>query len=242
MVLDTEDGGFAVAHAFDGAVVEVDMRDLHIAREAGGVDGKTMVLAGDRDTAITQVFDGLIATPVAKFQLKGAAAVGVAEDLVAEANGEDGLFADELTDLLVDVLECRRISGAIGEKNTIRIPGEDLLRRGGGGDDIDAEARLAQGAQDVALDAEIVGDDVTRRWRELMKSTRSTAFTLLGGAGNVPGTAFGAFRVPEIGRLGADLFDIIAASHGRAAGGQLDGLVRIEDATRDDRTHRSPSA
>ena len=39
VVLDAEDGGLAVAHAFDGAVVEVQLAHAHVRLQVIAVDG-----------------------------------------------------------------------------------------------------------------------------------------------------------------------------------------------------------
>ena len=59
----------------------------------------------------------------------------------------------------MDVAECGRIAGAVGEKDAVGIFGENLGGTGGGVHHFDFEARLAQAAQDVELDAEVVGND-----------------------------------------------------------------------------------
>ena len=125
-----------------------------------GIDGETVVLRGDGDAAVAQVLDGLVAAAVAEFELEGLAADGVAEDLVAEADGEDGFARQQDADLAVDVVEGGGIAGAVGEENAVGLQGEHVLGGGAGIDDRDLEAGLAQAAQDVVLHAEIIGDDV----------------------------------------------------------------------------------
>lgn len=88
MVLHAEDGEFAVAETFDGAIVEIDVADFEVGREGVGIDRKTVVLAGDVDFAGAEVFDGLVAAAMAEFEFEGVAAEGVGKHLVAEADGE----------------------------------------------------------------------------------------------------------------------------------------------------------
>ena len=47
MVLHGEDGQLAMSHAFDGAVVEIQMGDLEFRWQALGFDRKTMILRGN---------------------------------------------------------------------------------------------------------------------------------------------------------------------------------------------------
>ena len=44
MVLNRDDGEDLMAHAFDAAVVEVDMRHLDFGRQAIGVDGEAVIV------------------------------------------------------------------------------------------------------------------------------------------------------------------------------------------------------
>jgi hypothetical protein len=55
-----------VSHAFHRAIVEIDVSNLDVRWQAGGVDGKAMILAGDADFTAAQIFDRLITTTVAK--------------------------------------------------------------------------------------------------------------------------------------------------------------------------------
>ena len=103
-----------MAHAFDGAVVEVDVGDFHVRRQRVRVHGEPVVLGGDGDPSGAEVLDRLVAAAVAEFQLEGGATEGVAEDLVAQADAENRDLAEQLPDFVVDVVERRRITGAVG--------------------------------------------------------------------------------------------------------------------------------
>jgi hypothetical protein len=63
-----------------------------------GIDGEAVVLGGDGDSSGAQVLDRLVAAAVAELELEGFAAEGVGEELVAEADAENRLFADELAE------------------------------------------------------------------------------------------------------------------------------------------------
>ena len=99
VVFDAKDGVVAVAHAFDGVVVEVHVGngDVRIG-EGVGVDTEAVVLRGDFDFVGGVIDDGVIGAVVAKFKFVGFAAEGKAENLVAETDAEDGDLADELFD------------------------------------------------------------------------------------------------------------------------------------------------
>ena len=67
MILDREDRQGFVSQAGDRLVVEIDVRDLNIGREAVAIDRKAVIVRGDLDLAGGQVFDRLVAATVAEF-------------------------------------------------------------------------------------------------------------------------------------------------------------------------------
>ena len=207
VVLDGEDGGVAVAEAFDGLVVEIDVGDLDVGGEGIGVDGEAVVLAGDGDLAGAEVFDGLVAAAVAEGEFEGFSAEGVAEDLVAEADGEDGFTAEELADLVVDVVEGGWVAGAVGEEDAVGVEGEDVCGGGAGVDDLHGEAFLAETAEDIEFDAEVEGDDFVLRGDE------DGVWAAL-AVGEDPFAAEGVIGVPRVVGGGGDLADEVAAGHG----------------------------
>lgn len=100
MVLHREGGDVKAAEAFDHLVVEAHVGDLDSAEFfVGGSDGavqrgiygEAMVLGGDFYLAGGAVHDGLVDTAVAEWQLVGAKAQGAAQQLVAEADTEEGV-------------------------------------------------------------------------------------------------------------------------------------------------------
>ena len=157
-----------MAHAFDRLVVEVDVGDFDFGRERIGIDGEAVVLRSDGNLSGAEVLDRLVAAAVAELQFEGAAAVGVREELVAEADAEDWFFADELAEFAVDVAERGWVAGAIGEEDAVGIFGENFGGAGGGVHHLDFEARLAQAAQDVEFDAEVVCDDAVFHRRQFL--------------------------------------------------------------------------
>ena len=96
MILNAEDRFVPVAHAFDGAVVEIDMGDLDVGGQGGGIDGEAVVLGGDGHFATAKVLHRLVAAAMAEFELEGLSAECVPENLVTEANGKDGFLAGRL--------------------------------------------------------------------------------------------------------------------------------------------------
>ncbi len=84
MVLDGKDGQLPVAQTLHRAVVKVDMGNLQpVVFNALRVNGVTVVLSGDMDSAGSQVTDGMIAAAMTKLQLEGLATKGAGDKLVA---------------------------------------------------------------------------------------------------------------------------------------------------------------
>ena len=69
----------------------------------------------------------MVGAAVAEGQLEGLEADRAAEQLVAEADAEDGLAADQLADGVDDVVERRGVAGAVGEEDDVGVLGQDLL-------------------------------------------------------------------------------------------------------------------
>src|ERR1044072_7605333 len=111
VVLDGRGADVAQDQALDRAVVEVEMGELGgaevglPANRLGGpdarlaarpLDGEAVVLRGDLDAAAGQLLDRMVGAAVAEGQLEGLQADGAAEQLVAEADAEERLVADQL--------------------------------------------------------------------------------------------------------------------------------------------------
>jgi len=79
VVLDAEDGKRFVAEAFDGLVVEVDVRHhAAVGFQGFAIDREAVILAGDFDPAGVEIFDRLIAAAMAELQLVRRRADGAA--------------------------------------------------------------------------------------------------------------------------------------------------------------------
>src|SRR2546429_804595 len=72
VILHAKERHFFVAHAFVGVIVQVDMRDFHVARRKRiGVHGKTVVLRGDFHLFGEKILYRMIRAVMAEFQLEG---------------------------------------------------------------------------------------------------------------------------------------------------------------------------
>src|SRR4051794_26354928 len=109
VVLDRPAGDVEQREALDGAVVEVQVRQLRGAEvglppdglvgvdrllSAGAEHREAMVLRGDLDAAGLEVLHRVVAAAVAERQLEGLQAHGPAQQLVAEADPERRALAD----------------------------------------------------------------------------------------------------------------------------------------------------
>ena len=104
-------------------------------------------------------------------EVKAAAALAVRHDCICvfALPAHTPFLIDQLTDLLVDVVEGGRVAGAVGEKDPVGVDGQQLAGGRGRREHVDLAAPLGEAAQDPALDAEVVGAD-----RELLVVDRRT--------------------------------------------------------------------
>src|SRR5215210_3963835 len=134
------------ADALDRPVVEVHVRELGGAElrldphADLALDRKAVVLRGDRDPARPQVLDGVVRATVPERELEGLEPRGAGEQLMAEADAEDGLRGEQLADRLHDVVERRRVAGTRDEEKAVGIAGEQLFGRGGAGVELERGA------------------------------------------------------------------------------------------------------
>src|SRR5260370_887850 len=157
-------------HAFDGAIIEVEVRDLEPrgARNSRGIAPyrESMVLRGDKYLSGRKIAHGMVAAAMAVRELHGFAPKGEAEELVAEADAEDRHAAvGQVAQRRDRVAHGRRIAGAVREEHAVGRELPHPRAPGGGGDDGHATVVLHEQAQDVALHPVVVRHDVMARVR-----------------------------------------------------------------------------
>ena len=168
VVLDAEGRQVEAPQAFQRAVVEVPVGEggapqvgrgdaVGIAHPRVGIDGEPVVVAGDLHDARLQVLHRLVHAPVAELHLVGAAAEGMGEQLVAQADPEDRHLAEQRTRGRDAVGGDRRITGAVGQEHAVVAAGRH--RRGGrlSGEHGGLDPARREQPQDVPLDPEVVG-------------------------------------------------------------------------------------
>jgi hypothetical protein len=105
----------------------------------------------------------LVAAPVTEVQFIGCAAKRKTQDLMPETDAEHRCFAQQVAHSLHAIRHCCRVAWSIREKNAVRFERQHVSSGRGGWHNGDATPMFRQQAQNVALDAEVVGDDVERR-------------------------------------------------------------------------------
>ena len=124
------------------------------------VDGEAVVLAGDV-TALRPLLEaGLVLAPVAELELVGVAAGGQGQELVAQADAEEG---DALAQEPADGGDRRRrplrVARAVGDDDAARREVQDAAGVRVGRDADDGHAAPDEGADDPLLDAAVDEDD-----------------------------------------------------------------------------------
>src|SRR5580700_6614837 len=119
---------------------------------------------------------------------------------MTQADSEDGLAAHQAADVIDCVGAGLGIAGAVGEEDSVRLQGQNVFGSGLRGDYRYLTAFAAQFAQDVLLDAVVVGDYV---------ETRRLVFDADDFIGEVRALA----RFPDVSIFRANYFGQVLAVH-----------------------------
>ena len=111
---------------------------------------------------------------IAEGKLDRLTAQGHTQKLVTETDTEDRFFADKFSDLCLYADQRLRITGAVTEEDTIRIHSQRFICRKIGRHDSHIAAGINQAAQNVVLDAEVLGHNLVLQggWIHLTVSVR----------------------------------------------------------------------
>lgn len=128
MELGREDGARGVAHALVAAVVQVDEVLLPIAGQTAGVNGVTVVLAGNVALASSDIQSRDVVSSVAVLELDGASANSQSKKLVAQADAHDGNLRrlHQGAEVVYGLLAVSGVTGAVGDEDTIEVVGHLL--------------------------------------------------------------------------------------------------------------------
>ena len=128
VILDAEDRLVAMAETFQRLVVQVDVRELDfVLVERVGVHREAVIVRGDLHFVRDLVQHRMIRAAMSELEFVGFAAQREAEDLMAQANSEDGLLSDQFANLLRLKSQRLGIAGTVGEENAVRVEAQDVF-------------------------------------------------------------------------------------------------------------------
>ena len=98
------------------------------AAEAVFLHGIAVILARDGDLSRGQFLHRVIAAPVAELQLIGLRSAGKRQELMSQADAEQGNSSPKCRERPDHLRHIRRVSRPVGDEDAVRRQGEDLLR------------------------------------------------------------------------------------------------------------------
>jgi len=161
--LGREDGSGLVKHTLVGSVVQVDEVLLEVAGESAGIDGVTVVLAGDVAETGGQVESGDVVGSVTVLELDGASADSKSQELVTQTDTHDGNVRGlhKTGKVVNSSLAMGRVTGTVGDEDTVKVlrnlvDGVVVREDGNGSTSAD------QAAKDVLLNTTVDEGNVER--------------------------------------------------------------------------------
>ena len=179
MELGGEDGSGSVHHTLVATVVEVDKVLLELAGKSAGIDGVTVVLAGDVALAGSQVEGRNVVSSVTVLELDGSGADGQSEKLVTKTDTHDGDVGGlhEAGKVVDGVLAMGRVTRAVGDEDTIVVL-SNLVDGVVVGEDSDGSTSADEASKDVLLDTTVDEGNVKSGTRRLDNKGSLGAHTL----------------------------------------------------------------
>jgi hypothetical protein len=116
-----------------------------------------VVLGSDLHASVIETADRVVASMMAEREFVRASTYCQAQNLMAEANAEQGDFPDDPTQGLCGLDEGLGVARSVGDEDPHGMPRQDIGRSGEGRDHIDVEAPPGEIRQDVLLHPEIDG-------------------------------------------------------------------------------------
>ena len=169
--LEREGRHVGAGHALQRTIEQRDVRRPQVGRQRIRINGKSVVLAGDQHLLGIEILDRVIGTVVTELHLHCLRAGGKCQQLVAQANAVGRHAAcEKLANGRNGVVAGLGVTRAVGQEDAVRIHCQHLGRRRLCRHDGNAAATLGQHAQDIALDAKIVGNDVELGFRHRLKA------------------------------------------------------------------------
>src|SRR6186997_770161 len=101
-------------HAFDSLVVEVDVCDANLLRQAPWIDSETVILGRNFHLIEIGIENRLIPSMMSELELECTTAEGESHDLVTQADSEDRLLSKQMPDVADRVIHGFGVAGAVG--------------------------------------------------------------------------------------------------------------------------------
>lgn len=166
--LGGEDRSGLVEHTLVGTVVQVDKVFLEVARESAGVDGVTVVLAGDVAETSGQIESRDVVGSVTILELDGASTDSKGQKLVTQTNTHNGNVGSlhKAGKVVNGSLAMSRVTGTVGDEDTVKVL-RNLVDGVVVGEDSDGSTSADQAAKNVLLDTTVDEGNVKRGTRGL---------------------------------------------------------------------------
>ena len=162
VVLHAEGGQISAAQSLDDPVVEIDVGHLGGAQRVGG-HRIVVILRGDLHSSRRQPLDRVVPPVVAERELVGGGTQSAGQQLMAQADPEDGHGAviDQSPHLADDPGQGCRVTGAVRQEDPVRAEVEHRVGRGGSGYHGN-RGQVSELADHGFFDAEVVGHHPVR--------------------------------------------------------------------------------
>ena len=151
MVLDTEHRQLPMLQSLHRPIVQIDMRHAQRRRAVDRIRRtaapyrKAVILSRNLDRPVAHPSDRVVPCAMAVQQLERRAAECAGDELVPETDAEHGsATAAEGADGVERVAHGLRVTRAVGDEEAIELLLENVVCRGGGGQDGDGTAALSK--------------------------------------------------------------------------------------------------
>ena len=113
VILDAGEGIFPVFQALDGLIVQVYVGNSDVAFKRIGIHGEAVILGGYLHLSAFEIFNRLVSSAVPEFKFESFSSEREAQDLVSQADSENGFFPDEFSYVLGGVFDRGRIPRSV---------------------------------------------------------------------------------------------------------------------------------
>lgn len=164
--LGAEDGTGLVDHALVARVVQVGEVRLPVRRQGCGVNRVTVILTRDVAATGAHVQSGDVVSTVTVLELDGAGTSSQGQELVTQADTEDGNLRGlhQAAQVVDGILAVSRVTGTVRDENTIKVVG-NLVDGEVVGEHGDTGATANQATQNVLLHTTVDDSHVALRVR-----------------------------------------------------------------------------